>query len=296
MKNHFFILAAFFVYGISFCQTIYDDDGTISYDRNVSLKDNYLNFQSSSPNGNLFINGTTGQVGIGSNMPYSNFDVKGGLPNGTIFSTSDERYEKSTVLNIGSYVNNENKRRMLTFLDIPQSNFNPQPIVSLAIEDRGDYNRFRFSARTGGDTWFTINNRLQENIYTLSEQNDNVKLILTKPDSYIGIGTDSFLDSSDIYRLSVNGAIRAHRVRVYTTWADFVFEKGYKLPTLDEVEKHIYEKGHLIDIPSALEVENNGIELGEMNKKLLQKVEELTLYIIEMNKELRFLKEQVNKK
>ena len=112
-------------------------------------------------------------------------------------------------------------------------------------------------------------------------------------DSNIGIGTSLFTDGSDNYRLSVNGAVRAHRVKVYTTWADFVFEDGYQLPTLEEVEKHINEKGHLKDIPSAEEVEKNGIELGEMNKLLLQKVEELTLYLIEVNKELEEVKSEL---
>ena len=102
----------------------------------------------------------------------------------------------------------------------------------------------------------------------------------------IGIGTSSFTDGGDSYRLSVSGAVRAHRVKVYTTWADFVFDKDYDLPTIGEVEQHIKEKGHLKDIPSAAEVEKNGIELGEMNKLLLQKIEELTLYIIDLNKKV----------
>jgi len=62
------------------------------------------------------------------------------------------------------------------------------------------------------------------------------------------------------------------------------------LPTLEEVEKHIIEKGHLKGIPSAGDVAQNGIELGEMNKLLLQKIEELTLYLIEQNKETQKLK------
>ncbi|MEZ0184285.1 cell wall anchor protein, partial [Flavobacterium oncorhynchi] len=57
------------------------------------------------------------------------------------------------------------------------------------------------------------------------------------------------------------------------------------LPTLEQVEKHIVEKGHLENIPSEKEVLNDGINLGEMNAKLLQKIEELTLYMIEMKKE-----------
>jgi hypothetical protein len=70
-------------------------------------------------------------------------------------------------------------------------------------------------------------------------------------------------------------------------WSDFVFFDNYKLPTLEEVEKHIKEKGHLKNIPSAKEVEENGILLGEMNSKLLQKIEELTLYTIQQEKDLK---------
>ena len=73
-------------------------------------------------------------------------------------------------------------------------------------------------------------------------------------------------------------------------WSDFVFYKDYKLPSLTEVEDHIKEKGHLKDIPSNKEVKKNGIFLGEMNAKLLQKIEELTLYTIQQEKEINYLK------
>ena len=69
-------------------------------------------------------------------------------------------------------------------------------------------------------------------------------------------------------------------------WSDFVFRKEYNLPTLQEVEKHIAEKGHLENIPTEKEVLENGINLGEMNAKLLQKIEELTLYSIQQNKKI----------
>lgn len=106
----------------------------------------------------------------------------------------------------------------------------------------------------------------------------------------IGIGTANPLG----WRLAVNGNIRAKEVKVETSWADFVFEKGYALPSLEEVEAHIKEKGHLKDIPSAAEVSENGIQLGEMNSKLLQKIEELTLYLIQQNKTIEELTKQKN--
>ncbi|WP_264537743.1 hypothetical protein [Flavobacterium sp. N1736] len=64
------------------------------------------------------------------------------------------------------------------------------------------------------------------------------------------------------------------------------------MPTLAEVENHIKEKGHLENIPSEEEVLKNGINLGEMNAKLLQKIEELTLYTIQQSKEIQDLKEE----
>lgn len=102
----------------------------------------------------------------------------------------------------------------------------------------------------------------------------------------VAIGTKK----SDSWKLAVNGKIRAKEIKVETGWSDFVFYDDYKLSTLQEVENHIIENGHLKDIPSAKEVEENGIFLGEMDSKLLQKIEELTLYTIQQQKEIETLK------
>lgn len=97
----------------------------------------------------------------------------------------------------------------------------------------------------------------------------------------IGIGTNN-----PQYKLDVNGTIRAKEIKVETGWADFVFAPDYNLPTLGEVELHIEAHKHLPGIPTEAEVKKNGVNLGEMNVKLLQKVEELTLYMIQQNKEI----------
>jgi len=81
-----------------------------------------------------------------------------------------------------------------------------------------------------------------------------------------------------------------HPARMDFQLGGFVFYEDYDLPTLEDVEMHIKEKGHLKDIPDAKEVEENGILLGEMNAKLLQKIEELTLYTIEQEKKIKQLK------
>lgn len=97
----------------------------------------------------------------------------------------------------------------------------------------------------------------------------------------VGIGTDS-----PQALLDVNGTIRSKEVKIEATgWPDFVFDKGYKLPSLKEVESHINEKGTLPNIPSEKDVKENGIDVGEMQAKLLQKIEELTLYVIDLKKE-----------
>lgn len=173
----------------------------------------------------------------------------------------------------------------------------------LTLNDYNGNNIFKTSVSTIGFAYIhlpKLNSRIVIGDYASYLENEDHKLIVKQgsakiegnilTDANIGIGTNSFVDGADTYRLSVDGKVRATAVKVYTDWADYVFEDDYSLPTLKEVEKHIKEKGHLKDIPSAKEVEENGIDVGEMNKLLLQKVEELTLYVIKLNKEIEELK------
>jgi len=104
-------------------------------------------------------------------------------------------------------------------------------------------------------------------------------------DSYIagnlGLGV-----TNPAEKLEVDGTVKAREVVVTQQgWPDFVFEEGYALQPLSELEAEIAEIGHLPGIPSAAEVEANGIGIGEMQAKLLQKVEELTLHMIALEKE-----------
>lgn len=104
----------------------------------------------------------------------------------------------------------------------------------------------------------------------------------------LGIGT-----FNPAYKFSVNGTIRSKEIVVESLWADYVFNENYKLPSLDEVEKFIQQNKHLPNIPSAKEVEENGLHLGDTQKKIMEKIEELTLYVIEQNKMIIHLQEQV---
>ncbi|PWL29973.1 hypothetical protein [uncultured Roseivirga sp.] len=101
---------------------------------------------------------------------------------------------------------------------------------------------------------------------------------------HVGIGT-----TSPTEKLSVDGTVLAKKVRVSTTpgdWPDYVFSPNFKLRSLQELEAFIKVNQHLPEVPSAQEVETNGLDLGDMDATLLKKVEELTLYLIEQNKRL----------
>lgn len=111
-------------------------------------------------------------------------------------------------------------------------------------------------------------------------------------DGKVGIATDSPKEL-----LSVNGNIQAKEIKVTTTaadWPDHVFADGYKLPSLQETAKFIKENKHLPGVPKAKEIEENGLSLGEMNKILMQKVEELTLHLIDKDKRIEALEKKMN--
>nr|WP_068892580.1 tail fiber protein [Pedobacter panaciterrae] len=96
------------------------------------------------------------------------------------------------------------------------------------------------------------------------------------------------------YDLAVKGKIRAQEIKVeLANWPDYVFAKDYDLPSLRETEQHIKKNGHLPGIPSAEEVKANGIDLGEMNAKLLQKIEELTLHLLAIENENQVMSNRI---
>jgi hypothetical protein len=97
------------------------------------------------------------------------------------------------------------------------------------------------------------------------------------------------------YDLAVNGKIRAQEIKVEAAnWPDYVFAEDYKYRSLAEVDQFIKTNKHLPDMPSTQEVEKAGLDLGEMNKKLLKQVEELYLHLIDKDKQSNKQQEQIN--
>lgn len=110
----------------------------------------------------------------------------------------------------------------------------------------------------------------------------------------VGINTN-YIPSG--YQLAVNGTaiFTQAYVQLRSTWPDYVFKKDYQLKPLSEVKSYIEQNQHLPDIPAASTVEKDGINLGEMNKALLKKVEELTLYLIQKDNEIKDIKNELFK-
>lgn len=109
----------------------------------------------------------------------------------------------------------------------------------------------------------------------------------------VGIGT-----TPSNYMLDVNGVERANEVKVCVFgYCDFVFDKNYKLMTLTDLQNYLNLNHHLPGIPSAEEMQNSdGVALGKMDSQLLQKVEELTLYVLQQQKEIEELKAEIKNK
>ena len=108
----------------------------------------------------------------------------------------------------------------------------------------------------------------------------------------VGIGTSD----TKGYKLAVNGSFIATSVTVKlnSAWPDYVFKPSYQLPSLSEVKTYIDQNQHLPEIPSEQEMAKNGLDVSEMNKLLMKKVEELTLYLIEHQQQIKDQQQQIN--
>lgn len=125
-----------------------------------------------------------------------------------------------------------------------------------------------------------------QNFYLLDLENATQPRLFINAAGNLGIGT-----ASPAEKLSVNGKIRAQEIKVETdNWPDYVFENDYTPTSLADIESYIKVNKHLPEIPSAKEISENGLNVGEMNAKLLKKIEELTLHMIELKKENETLK------
>lgn len=140
-------------------------------------------------------------------------------------------------------------------------------------------------SETGSNKLYMANDQNKSIIYG-DLSTGQILLGNANPTGYVFKGTRT---------LNVIGGIIADSVRVAlsNTWADYVFDKNYKLSKLNDLEYYIETNKHLPNIPSAEEVKDNGISVSEMTSKLLEKVEELSLYLIQQQKQIKLQQRQI---
>lgn len=213
----------------------------------------------------LEVNGiltTTGNIGIATSNPQAKLDVGANVSNGGL-GTVFGRLPEGNTTGAGTYLGVRGYGTQV-------HEFNGK---SFALEHRfyGHVNSsidfYRGGGMTGGFMSFTTGNG-----------NERMRI---DGAGKVGIGT-----LAPQNKLDVNGTIRAKEVIVETGWADYVFQPEYQLMPLSGVEQHIMEYGHLPGMPSAAEVSQSGVSLGDAQRLLLEKIEELTLHMIKQEKRL----------
>jgi hypothetical protein len=230
--------------------------------------------------GNIY-NTNTGNVGIGTNSPQAKLHVAGSIyssiTNSVAFSTESTLGVVIQQGNIGNDFVSGN-----SYLSVFAHN--------IQFNGTNWIRRNQYS-----NTWaMVLNSQYYDIQYAIANGSQPANTIVTPatylritPTGNVLIGKTSQTNSS--YLLDVNGSGRMNQLVINTTGADFVFDTAYHMPALSEVEAFIKKNHHLQGLSSASGMQRDGMDVGENETKLLQKIEELTLYIIEQDKKLRAL-------
>ena len=216
--------------------------------------------------------GNTGKVGIGTTSPTALLTLTGGAfnlqTNAGQYTLANVDNQSTTPFAVGTNILG------LVAGDLMLRSYWG---VSVDLNDgsQGDSPNASYS-RIPNTTSFTINSRTSSTAFTTLfavRNNGNVLIGETSP-------------ANPNYLLDVNGSVWAKQITVNANGADFVFEPSYKLYSLPALKEYIDQNHHLPEIASAKEMQKDGLNLGENQVKLLQKVEELTLYMIDKDKQL----------
>ena len=245
---------------------------------------NIANYKSSaSISSNILFGTSSGNIGVGTNNPRAVLDVATNISNGAVGAVLARQAEGNTSGD-GTYLG-------VLAWNTQNSTYNGKGF-SIEHHFYGNKNAainfYRGSASADGFMTFETNSGTEQMRITAAGN--------------IWIGNPNTLTNfTDNYKLNVNGVTRTNKLVVNTTGADFVFDQAYKLTPLNKLEQFVKQNHHLPGIQPAAEMQRAGVEVGEIQAKLLQKIEELTLYIIELKKEaekqqkeIEILKARVN--
>ncbi len=185
----------------------------------------------------------------------------------------------------GNHVNSNN--RWIGTIENFDFNIRTNNLLRMSVKNNGTVNLFTLNATTTG-ALVIKNNDLNKNVFKI--QNNGATYIGTENVTN-GPHTDALL--------TVSGKVACKEIRVFDNgsgyWADFVFDKNYKLMPLKEVEAYYNINSHLPNIPTAKDIATDGNDLAKTDALLLQKIEELTLYIVQQQKEIEALKKEMRK-
>ena len=232
-----------------------------------------------------------GNLGIGVNIPAAKLDVDGKI-----------RFGGNSKVSVNSYTDGTNTNIVFNGVDYGLAMLQADRYGGTVYSATDQYIDLRGNgvAIKSFTTYFTegaLDLNTATNITTagyklFTVKNQNVMKSYIDKDggawfnSSVGIGTTNITDVN--YKLFVETGIRTRKVKVdQVSWADHVFKPEYKLRPLAEVESFIRRNNHLPEVPSEKEVKENGVDLGENQVTLLKKIEELTLYLIDQNKEIK---------
>ena len=239
-----------------------------------------------SPNGSDIYNTNTGNVGIGTSTPQTNLNVFNATNTG-ILQVESPYSGASGIHNIGVLQLKNSTTGDLYYIGIRKTDAQHEVIQSVYDASTSTWRAF---------CYFNVTTRKYEmRNGILDAEFKNSGNVLFNNTLSVGIGTGAVAIPAGV-KLAVNGKINCKEVEVTLTgWSDHVFKSGYQLKPLGEVETYIAQNKHLPGVPSEKEVLSKATNLGQMDALLLQKIEELTLYVIDLKKQNDQLQEKINK-
>jgi hypothetical protein len=228
------------------------------------------------------------KIGI-NKVAVSTFDAFN--PSGACSFVASRNYASAVDGNIGTYTIRNDASLDRFQMILRKANQGQHELVMTAYSSTyGGFREFSYFNFVTGK-W-----EMRAGVTTAEYKNDGN--VLFNNTGAVGVGVTAFGTTStgNAVKFQVAGAIKCQELEVAVTpWPDHVFQSGYTLRSLDEVETFILNNKHLPDVPSEQEVAQNGVNVGQMNATLLQKIEELTLYMIDLKKENTQLKDRISK-